>query len=106
MDGADFTFPDGLDVLTKKRLLLTDIPMGWWADVEHYTTRISDISFRKPGQMTFCLDGHKSGICHLTADETRWLDTGVLLPVQLAAHFAANRYTRFSRNPIQKTLFD
>lgn len=106
MDTDVFVFPDGLDNLTRERLQLPEIPQDWLKDAELYSGRISGIRFRKPGQMVFCLDGRKSNICYLTAEEAGWLDVGDVTPEQLACHYAAARYTRFTRNPVQKTLFD
>lgn len=100
-----FTFPDDLDKLTCQRMNLNRMPERI-DEEEYYKERISNIIFRKPGQMTFCLDGRKSGVCYLTADEAGWLDTGMITPIQIACRYAANRFTRFTRNPIQKTLFD
>lgn len=106
IDMDTFIFPDDLDVLTRERLNLPDIPDSWRNETDCFATRVSDINFRKPGQMTFCLDGRKSGICDLTDHESGWLDMGLVTPAQLASHYAASRYTRFSRQAVQKTLFD
>lgn len=106
MENYNFVFPEGLDLITRQRLHLPEVPAEWFGNNDFFATRVSEISFRKPGQMTFCLDGRKSGTCHLTPEEKGWLDAGIVTPKQMAAHYAANRYTHFSRNPIQKTLFD
>lgn len=105
MNTEIFVFPNDLDNLTMERLKLSPVPEDWVSKGLCYAERISNISFRKTGQMVFFLDGRKSEICYLASEETGWLDAGVVSPIQMACRYAAKR-TRFSRNTVLKTLFD
>ena len=106
MDMDNFVFPDDLDRLTLERLQLPPVPQDWNQHGVPFAGRVSGISFRKTGQLTFFLDGRKSGTCHLSAVESGWLDAGQVTALQIACHYAASRNTRFSRSAVQKTLFD
>ena len=106
MDSETFVFPDELDRLTRERLGIEPVPHDYFRDTEAYIPRISNISFKKPGQMIFYLDGRKSQMCQLTAQEMAWLDVGDVSFLQMAAHYAALRWTHFSRKPVQMTLFN
>lgn len=105
-DMDDFVFPDDLERLTLERLQLPPVPQDWNQHEATYAGRVGGINFRKPGELTFLLDGRKSGTCRLTAEESGWLDAGLVTALQIACHYAASKDTRFSRTPVQITLFD
>ena len=101
-----FVFPDDLNPVPGNRMPPAVVPDDYTAESLHFAARIDGIAFRKPGQMVFFLDGRRSAVCHLTDDETAWLDAGVLTPLQVASHHAASKYTRFTRRTVGRTLFD
>ena len=101
-----FVFPDGLQMLAEERLNLPDVPADYLRDSGFYEGRITGVDFKKSGQMTFYLDGRRSKPCSLSAEEQGWLDIGRLTPFQVAVHQVVTAKPKFTRNPVQQTLFD
>lgn len=123
---TDGSLPFPLDVW---QLSLDRLPVrGVWADylsgTDCFLSRITDINMVSDTSLRFRLDGLQRSIVHLSAEESGWLQAGLLAPLQVAAHHAARRGVRFSgirskkgsvKNdaaralegiPVQRSLFD
>ena len=99
-------FPDCLYHETVDRLHVQQVPDDYLKDIYWYAGRISDIKFKDNLSFRFYMDGRKSGKYCLSERERAWLETGLLEPVQIAAHYAAAQWPDGRRIAEQKGLFD
>jgi len=123
---TDSSLPFPLDVwqLSLDRLPMREVGADYLSNTDSFLSRITDIKMMSDTSIRFRLDGLQGSTVHLSAEESGWLQTGLLTPLQVAAHHAARRGVRFSgirskkggvKNdaaralegmPVQRSLFD
>lgn len=100
------TFPADLDSKVLERYGITESVLEGLVVPTDYDGRIDGILFKGEDTLKFRLDGRQSGYCTLQPEERAAMETGRLSAVQVAARCVSDRRARFTRNPVQRGLFD
>ena len=99
-------FPEDLHRMVLERYGLSNSVLEELAAPVEYAGRIDAICFKGSDTVKFRLDGRQSGFCTLLPEEMAAMEVGLLSAVQVAARCINDRRARFTRNPVQRGLFD